>query len=93
MVASSIPDEAEVVKIAIFRLDYQTFGFKRSYYFSYPQAKELTMQQSIAVMEEEMKKEPAMFQSINENAVVLHDGNYIFSYHSYNHGGERLLSQ
>ncbi|GFO96207.1 UPI0003D1C669 related cluster [groundwater metagenome] len=91
VVASSIPDEAEDVKIAIFRLDYQTSGFKRSYYFSYPKVKEPTLQQSIAVMEEEMKKEPAMFQSINENAVVLHDGNYIFSYHSHNFGGERLL--
>lgn len=91
VVVSSIPDEAEDVKIAIFRLEYQTFGFKRSYYFSYPKVKEPTLQQSIAVMEEEMKKEPAMFQSINENAVVLNDGNFIFSYHSSNYGGERLL--
>jgi len=30
-------------------------------------------------MEEELKKEPGEFQSINESAVALQDGNYIFS--------------
>lgn len=80
VVASSIPKKKEDIKIAIFRLDYQTFDFKRSYYFSYPQRKELTLKQSIAVMEEELKKEPGGFQSINESAVVLQDGNYIYSY-------------
>ena len=34
--ASSIPQKAENIKIVIFRLDYQTFDLKRSYYFSYP---------------------------------------------------------
>lgn len=91
VVASSIPIDTKDVKIAIFRLDYQTFGFKRMYNFSYPKVKELTREQSIAAMEEEMKKEPSLFQNINEDAVAMHDGNYIFSYHSHNLGGERLL--
>ncbi len=80
VVTSSIPEKTEDVKIAIFRLDYQTLGFKRSYYFSYPQTKELTIQQSIAVMEEELKKEPGGSQPINESAVMMRDGNYIYSY-------------
>src|SRR5574341_145070 len=80
VVASSIPGKMEDVKIAIFRFDYKTLNFKRSYYFSYPRIKELTLQQSIAVMEEEMKKEPGEFRRIKENAVALHDGNYIYSY-------------
>lgn len=79
VVASSIPKENEDIKVVIFRLDYKTFGFKRSYYFSYPKGKEFTLQQSIAAMEEELKKEPAISQSIDESAVVLHDGNYIYS--------------
>lgn len=80
VVASSIPEKVEDIKVVIFRLDYQTFNLKRLYYFSYPKGKEPTRQQSIAAMEEEVKKEPGGFQSINESDVVLQDGNYIYSY-------------
>lgn len=80
VVASSIPKKTEDIKIVIFRLDYQTFNLKRSYYFSYPTGKELTRQQTVAAMEEELNKESDGHLFINESAVVLQDGNYIHSY-------------
>ncbi len=92
-VATSIPVKNEDVKIAIFRLDYQTLDFKRSYYFSYPGGKNLSLQQSAFFMEEEMKKEPKGGNFVDENLMALYGGNYISSYPGSFSGGTIIFNK
>ncbi len=92
-VATSIPVKNEDVKIAIFRLDYQTLDFKRSYYFSYQGEKILSLQQSAFFMEEEMKKEPKGGKFLDEKLMALYGGNYISSYPGSFSGGTILFNK
>ncbi len=92
-VATSIPRKNEDVKIAIFRLDYQTLDFRRSYYFSYPGGKNLSSQQSAFFMEEEMKKEPKSGKFVDEKMMALYGGNYISSYPGSFSGGTIIMNK
>lgn len=96
-VISSIPEKNEEVKIAIFRLDYQTFDLKESYKFSYPSNKELTLEESIAIIEEEMKKDPYGNpygnRPVEKEKLRFHGGNYIYSYPATDFGGTVIVNK
>jgi S-layer protein (TIGR01567 family) len=97
VVISSIPEKAEETKIAIFRLDYQTFDLKKSNKFNYPSRKELTLEESIAIIEEEMKKDPYGTpygnRPVEKEMVSLHGGNYIYSYPATDFGGTIIVNK
>lgn len=92
VIVSSIPQTTNETKIAIFRLDYQTLIFKKAYKFSYPTGEELTLEESIAIMEEEMTKDPYGSKSVNSEKVNLLGGNYIYSYPAMDFGGTIIVN-
>lgn len=92
VVISSIPEKTEEIKIAIFRLDYQTFDVKKSYTFSYPTRKELSLEESIAIMEEDIKKDPYGDRPVEKEKIKLQGGNYIYSYPPGDFGGTIIVN-
>lgn len=94
VVISSIPENTKEIKISIFRLDYQTFSLKKIYKFSYPARTELSLEESIAIMEEEMKKDPYRSNNpIEREKIVLQGGNYIYSYPAGDFGGTIIVNK
>lgn len=96
VVISSIPENTKEIKISIFRLDYQTFSLKKIYKFSYPARTELSLEESIAIMEEEMKKDPYgynRYNPIEREKIVLQGGNYIYSYPAGDFGGTIIVNK
>jgi hypothetical protein len=54
-VASSIPEAGEEVKVLIVRLDYLTFNLKGIDKFTYPGGKEISLEDAIPIMEDELR--------------------------------------
>lgn len=92
-IISSIPEKTTETKIAIFRLDYQTFEVKKAYKFSYPVREELTLEEGIAIMEEEMARDPYGSGSVNSESVLFLGGNYIYSYPPLDFGGTIIVNK
>ena len=92
-IISSIPEKTTETKIAIFRLDYQTFEMKKAYKFSYPVGKEFTLEEVVAIMEEEMTRDPYGGTFVNRESIVLLDGNYIYSYPALDFGGTIIVNK
>lgn len=90
---SSIPEKGTEIKIAIFRLDYLTLDKKISYEFSLPAGEELSLEQGIAIMEEEMKKDTYGSKSVEREKVILQGGNYIYSYPAGDFGGTIIVNK
>lgn len=93
VIVSSIPEITNETKIAIFRLDYQTFYMKKAYKFSFLTGEELTLGEGIAIMEEEMTKDPYGSKSVNSEKVKLLGGNYIYSYPAMDFGGTIIVNK
>lgn len=93
VIVSSIPEMTNETKIAIFRLDYQTFDMKKAYEFNYPVADELTLEESIAIITEEMTKDPYGSRSVNSENVKLLGGNYVYSYPAIDFGGTIIVNK
>jgi len=93
VIASSIPGITNETKIAIFRLDYQTFYVKKAYESSYQVDKEFSLDESIAIMEEEMKKDPYSPSSVKREKVDLLGGNYIYFYSPMDFGGIIIVNK
>lgn len=90
VVISSIPEMTEEPKIAIFRLDYQTFDLKKSYKFSHPARKELSLEESVAIMENEIKPGDKF---VDKEKVTIQGGNYIYSYPAADFGGTIIVNK
>ncbi|VVB96015.1 S-layer protein [uncultured archaeon] len=90
---SSIPEKEAEIKIAIFRFDYLTLDIKMSYEFSFPVGEELSLEQSIAVMEEEMKKDTYGSKSVERQKVIFQGGNYVYSYPAGDFGGTIIVNK
>jgi len=90
---SSVPEKTTETKIAIFRLDYQTFEIKKAYKFSYPVRDELTLEEGIAIMEEEMARDPYGSGSVSSESVLFLGGNYIYSYPALDFGGTIIVNK
>lgn len=95
VIISSIPETSNETKIAIFRLDYQTRFLKKAYTFSYSVDDELSLEESIAIMEEEMTKDPygSGGGSVNSEKVKLLGGNYVYSYPAMDLGGTIIVNR
>lgn len=97
VIMSSIPEKTKERKIATFRLDYQTFDLKKYYKFSYPVRNELTLEESIAIMEEEMKKDPYGNpygnRPLKKEKIKFQGGNYIYSYPAMDFGGTVIVNK
>jgi hypothetical protein len=93
VIVSSIPEMANKVKIAIFRFDYWTCDVKKTYEFDYPVADELTLEESIAVITEEMTKDPSGSRPVNSGDVKLLGGNYVCSYPPIDFGGTIIVNK
>jgi hypothetical protein len=74
VIAYSAPDASNKIRVAIVRLDYQTFHLKRAYKFSYPKLPELTSDEAVAIAAETASVEENRF------TVELLGGNYICCY-------------
>lgn len=93
VIVSSIPETSNETKIAIFRLDYQTVDMKKTYTSSYSVDDELSLEESVAVMEEEMTKDPYGGGSVNNKKVKLLGGNYVYSYPAGDFGGTIIVNR
>lgn len=94
VVISSIPKMTKETKIAIFRLDYQTFDLKKVYKFIYPVKKELTLDDAIAVIQEEIAKERGSYQTfVDKEKVMLIGGNYVYSYPASDFWGTIIVNK
>jgi len=93
VIVSSIPQMNNETKIAIFRLDYQTLEMKKAYKFSYPPGEELTFEETVTIMEEEMTKDPYGDRFVNSEYVVIKGGNYIYSYPAMDFGGTIIVNK
>jgi hypothetical protein len=92
VVVSSIPEKTRETKISIFRLDYQTFDLKKAYKFSYPLGEELTLDDAVTIMEEEMTRE--LYPSkVDREKVVLLGGNYVYSYPASDFRGTIIVNK
>lgn len=92
-IISSIPEETTETKIAIFRLDYQTFEVKKTYKFSYTAREELPLEEGITIMEEEMARDPYGGRFVNTESILLLGGNYIYSYPALDFGGTIIVNK
>jgi hypothetical protein len=92
VIVSSIPQMTNEIKIAIFRLDYQTFDLKKAYEFSYPVADELTLEQSITIITEERTRVGSK-NPVNSENVKLLGGNYVYSYPPIDFGGTIIVNK
>jgi len=94
VVLSSIRETAKAIIGSIFRLDYQTFDLKKAHRFDYPLGKELTLDDAIAVMQEEMAKEREPYQTfLDREKIVLLGGNYVYSYPASDFGGTIMVNK
>ena len=94
VIVSSIPEmTSKEARIAIFRLDYQTFLLKKAYKFGYPADDEFTLEESMDIMEEEMTNDPYWSRSVNREEVQLLGGNYIYSYPAMDFGGTIIVNK
>lgn len=93
VVISSIPKMEKDVKTAIFRLDYQTFDLKKTYKFNYSVIKELALEEGIAIMEEEMRKESYGSKFVDREKVIVLDGNYIYTQPAVDFGGNIIINK
>ena len=94
VVISSIPKMTKETKIAIFRLDYQTLDLKKVYKFIYPAKKELTLDDAIAVIQEEIAKEKGSYQTfVDKEKVMLIGDNYVYSYPASDFGGTIIVNK
>ena len=94
VIISSIPETSNDTKIAIFRLDYQTLFLKKTYTSSYLVDDELYLEEGIAIMEEEMTKDPyGSGGSVNSETVRLLGGNYVYSYPAGDFGGTIIVNK
>lgn len=87
IIVSSIPETSNEVRMAIVRLDYQTFHLKKTYEFSYVTQQELTLDDAIATMEEEIGREISSWE------VKLLGGDYIYSYPATDFGGTIIVNK
>ena len=87
VIVSSIPEITTEIRMAIFRLDYQTSNMKKAYEFSYPVGGELTLEESIAIMEDEIGR-PA-----DSERIMFLGGNYIYSYSPIDFGGTIIVNK
>ncbi len=94
VVLSSVRETAKAIIGCIFRLDYQTFDLKKAHKFDYPLGKELTLDDAISIMKEEMAKEREPYQTfLDKGKVVLLGGNYIYSYPATDFGGTIIVNK
>ncbi len=94
VIVSSIPEMTNEVKVAIFRLDYQTCDVKKAYGFGYPVADELTLEEGIAVITEEMTRDPIGSKNpVISERVKLLGGNYVYSYSPTDFGGTVIVNK
>jgi hypothetical protein len=89
VIVSSIPENTTEVRVAIFRLDYQTSYLKIAYKFSYPTVEELTLEESIAIMRNEVWDIDPMFME----RLKLLGGNYIYPYPACDFGGTIIVNK
>ena len=90
---SSIPTMTNETKIAIFRLDYQTLEMKKAYKFSYPLGEQLTLENVVTIMEEEMIRDPYGSGSVNSKEITVLEGNYVYSYPALDFGGTIIVNK
>lgn len=94
VIVSSIPEMTNETKLAIFRLGYQTFDMKKAYKFSYPVEDMLTLEESIAIMEEELTKDPYEDPGpVDSKKVRLLGGNFIYSYSPWDFAGTIIVNR
>lgn len=94
VIVSSIPEMTNEIKIAIFRLDYQTLDMRKAYEFDYPVADELALEESIAIITEEVTKGLVGSKNpVNSEDVKLLGGNYVYSYPAADFGGTIIVNK
>lgn len=93
IIVSSIPETSNEVKVAIVRLDYQTFHLKKTYEFSYVVQLGLTLDDVITTMEEKIVEEGEWAREISSHEVELLGGNYIYSYPAGDFGGTIIVNK
>jgi hypothetical protein len=74
VIVSSIPEKTTEVRIAIFRFDFQAAYLRNAYKFSFPAGEELTLEESITIMESEVGTTEYI------ERVTLLGENYIYPY-------------
>ena len=93
IIVSSIPETSNEVKVAIIRLDYQTFHLKKAYKFSYAVQPGITLDDVIATMEEKIAEVEGGAREISSGEVELLGGNYIYSYPAIDFGGTIVVNK
>lgn len=93
LIISSTPENSNETKIATFRLDYQTLSLKKTYTSSYSVGDKLSLEESAAIMEEEMTRDPYGGRSVNSEKVKLFGGNYVYSYPAMDFGGTIIVNK
>lgn len=93
IIVSSIPETPNEVKVAIVRLDYQTFHLKKAYEFSYVVQLGLTLDDVITTMEEKIVEAGEWAPEISSGEVELLGGNYIYSYPAIDFGGTIIVNK
>jgi len=89
VIVSSIPKMTNEIKIAIFRLDYQTFDVKKAYESNHLVTDELTLEESIAITKDLVgSKNP-----VDSEEVKLLGGNYVYSYPAIDCGGTIIVNK
>ena len=92
VIVSSIPEMTNETRIAIFRLYYRTFLFKKAYKFIYPVGKELTIEESVVVMKQE-KTRDLKSRGVSRKRVELLGGNYIHTNPAVDFGATIIVNK
>lgn len=93
IIVSSIPETSNEVKVAIVRLDYQTFHLKKAYEFSYVVQIGLTLDDVITTMEEKIVEVEGGAREISSHEVELLGGDYVYSYPAIDFGGTIIVNK
>jgi len=93
IIVSSIPEASNEAKVAIIRLDFQTFHLKKAYKFSYVVQPGLTLDDVIATMEGKIAEVEGGVREIGSHEVELLGGNYIYSYPAGDFGGTIVVNK
>lgn len=108
-IVSSAPDSKGETRIAVVRLDYQTFTLKKAYQATYPPlpdaiisgnssyaiAPELSLDDAVKLMEQTMKeKDPyAGGRQVDKAQVESLGGNYVYTYPASDFGGTIVVNK
>jgi len=93
IIVSSIPEASNEVRVAIVRLDFQTFHLKKAYKFSYAVQPGITLDDVIATMEGKIAEVEGGVREIGSHEVELLGGNYIYSYPAGDFGGTIVVNK